>query len=102
MLAVVAAVAWAAGSRPDEALFWVYAIVPLAISFFAEQFRALSAQAVLEARDLEDAQAVGRLPEAEQRSVMLQIIRRELGTLVLAALVVGFLAARAVTESAGL
>ena len=102
VFALVAAAAWVAGSRPDSGLFWVYAFVPLATSFFAEQFRVLSAQTVLDARGLEDAQAVGRLPEAGQRSVVLQIARREVGVMALAAGANAFLAVRAVTEVAGL
>ena len=101
-LAVVAGVAYASGARPDEGLFWLYAVLPTAISFFAEQFRILAAQTVLEARGLEDAQAVGRLPEDEQRSVVLQIVRRELGVMALAAGVLAFLALRAVSETPGL
>jgi hypothetical protein len=101
-LAVVAGVAYVSGARPDEGLFWLYAVLPTAISFFAEQFRVLAAQTVLEARGLEDAQAVGRLPEAEQRSVVLQIVRRELGVMALAAGVLAFLALRVISETAGL
>jgi hypothetical protein len=70
--------------------------------FFAEQFRVLAAQTVLDARGLEDAEAVGRLPEREQRSVVLQIVRRELGVMALAAAVTAFLALRAVVETPGL
>ena len=102
LLALVAAAAWLSGARPDEGLFWIYAFVPLGTSFFAEQFRVLSAQTVLDARGLEDAQAVGRLPEEGQRSIVLQIQRRELGVMALAAVVNAFLALRAVTEVAGL
>ena len=101
-LALVAAAAWLAGRRPDEGLFWIYAFVPLGTSFFAEQFRILSAQTVLDARGLEDARAVGRLPEADQRSIVLQIARREVGVMALAAAVNAFLALRAVSETAGL
>ena len=101
LLAVVAGVAWLAGERPEGGLFWVYALVPVGLSFFAEQFRALSAQSVLEARGLEDAQAVGRLPEADQRSIVLQIARREVGVMALAALVNAFLALRAASEASG-
>ena len=54
-----------------------------------------AAQAVLDDRDLEDAQAVGRLDEQAQRSVVLAIVRREMGTMAAAALVVAFLALRA-------
>jgi hypothetical protein len=61
----------------------------------AEQLRLASAQLVLDARELEDAQAVGRLPEDQQRSIVLQIVRRELGVMSAAALVVCFLALRA-------
>jgi hypothetical protein len=62
----------------------------------------LAAQTVLDARGLEDAQAVGRLAEREQRSVVLQIVRRELGVMALAAGVIAFLALRALVESHGL
>ena len=102
LLALLAGVAYVSGARPDDGLFWLYAVLPTAISFFAEQFRILAAQTVLEARDLEDAQAVGRLPEDEQRSVVLQIVRRELGVMALAAGVLAFLALRAVSETPGL
>lgn len=101
-LALVAGAAWLAGSRPADGLFWVYAFVPAATSYFAEQLRLLSAQTVLDARGLEDARAVGRLPAREQRSVVVQIARRELGVMALAAGANAFLAVRAVTEAAGL
>ena len=102
VLAIVAAAAWLTGSRPEDGLFWVYAFVPLGTSFFAEQFRLLAARTVLDGRDLEDAQAVGRLPEADQRSIVLQIARRELGVMALAAGVNAFMALRAITEAGGL
>jgi hypothetical protein len=94
-VALVGAVAALAGSAPDDDLFWVYALVPLGTNFFAEQFRILSAQTVLDARGLADARAVGRLPEDEQRSIVLQIARRELGVVALACAVAAFLALRA-------
>src|SRR3712207_3049822 len=59
LLALVAGVAFVSGARPDEGLFWLYAVLPTAIGFFAEQFRILAAQTVLDARGLENAQAVG-------------------------------------------
>ena len=102
LLALVAGVLYVAGARPDDGLFWLYSLLPAAIGFFAEQFKVLSAQTVLEARSLPDARAVGALPEAEQRSVVLQIVRREMGVMTLGALVAAFLALRAITEVAGL
>jgi hypothetical protein len=94
-LAAVAGVAAATGFHPADGLFWLYALLPVAVGFVAEQFRAASAQTVLDARGLEDAEAVGRLDEAGQRSVVLAILRRELGVMALAAIVVAFLALRA-------
>jgi hypothetical protein len=94
-LAVAAGVAAATGFDPADGLFWLYALLPVAVGFVAEQFRAASAQTVLDARGLEDAQAVGRLDEDGQRSVVLAILRRELGVMALAAIVVAFLALRA-------
>ena len=102
LLALLAGVAYLTGSRPDDGLFWLYAALPTAIGFFAEQFRILSAQTVLEARGLQNAEAVGELPPDQQRSVVLQIVRREMGVMTLGALVAGFLALRAVSEVPGL
>ena len=94
-LAVVAGIGAVTGFAPADSLFWLYALLPLAVGFVAEQFRLAAAQTVLDSRDLEDAQAVGRLDEAGQRSVVLAILRREIGVMALAALVVAFLALRA-------
>jgi hypothetical protein len=94
-LAAVTGVAAATGFDPDDGLFWLYALLPVAVGFVAEQFRAASAQTVLDARGLEDARAVGALDEAGQRSVVVAILRRELGVMALAAVVVAFLALRA-------
>ena len=102
LFALLAGIAYVSGARPDDGLFWLYAVLPSAISFFAEQFRILAAQTVLDARGLADAQAVGTLPERDQRSVVLQIVRRELGVMALAAGVIAFLALRALSETAGL
>lgn len=93
--ALVAGVLFVAGFRPDDGLYWLYALLPVAIGFVAEQLRIASAEQVLETRDLTDAQAVGALPEAQQRSVVLAVVRREMGVMALAALVVALLALRA-------
>src|SRR3954453_9890704 len=49
-LALVAGVAAATGFAPADGLFWLYALLPVAVGFVAEQFRAASAQTVLDAR----------------------------------------------------
>jgi hypothetical protein len=83
------------GMKPDDGLYWLYAVLPVAVSFVAEQLRLAAAQQVLDVRGLEDAQSVGRLDPDDQQSVVLQIVRRELGVLAAAALVICFLAVRA-------
>lgn len=94
--ALYAAVLTALGDGPEDGLFLLYAALPVAVNVVAEQLRIASAQTVLDARGLASAAALGDRPEDEQRSVVRQILRRELGVMALAALVVAFLALRAV------
>ena len=91
----------AAGKYSSEHLFYLYALLPLAVGFVAEQLRVISAQTILDRRELADAQAVGELPESEQRTVVAEIMRRELGVMALSALVVVFLALRAAGTAHG-
>jgi len=93
--ALVAGVLFAAGYSPRDGLYWLYALLPVAIGLIAEQLRIAAAEQVLENRGLPDAQAVGALPEPEQRSVVLAIVRREVGVIALAAGVVALLSLRA-------
>lgn len=83
-----------AGFNSVDDLYWLYAVLPVIVGFVAEQLRLVSAQMVLDVRELEDAQAVGRLPADDQRSIVLQIVRREMGVMAVAALVITFLALR--------
>jgi len=100
--ALFAGVAAAAGSRPDDGLYWLYALLPVAVGFLAEQLRAVAAHAELDHRGLPDAQAVGGLPEPEQAFLVRAILHRELGVMAIAAGVVAFLALRAASTAAGL
>ena len=93
--AAVAGVLFASGFAPADSLYWLYALLPVAIGFVAEQLRIVSAEQVLENREIPDAAAVGALPPAEQRSVVLAIMRREVGVMALGAIVVALLALRA-------
>ena len=93
--ALVAGVLAALGFDPDDGLYWLYALLPLAVSFVAEQLRVTAADTVLDDAGLPNAQAVGELDEDRQRSVVLAIVRREIGVMTASALVVAFLALRA-------
>ena len=92
---LVAGARFFGGERPRDSLYWVYALLPLAVSFIAEQLRIGAAQTVLDARGLEDAQAVGRLPPDEQRGIVVAILAREVGVMAIAALVIAGLMLRA-------
>lgn len=91
----------AAGSYSSENLFYLYALLPLAVAFVAEQLRVTSAQAILDQRGLDGAAAVGALPDTEQRAIVAAIMHREVGVMALSALVVAFLALRAASTASG-
>lgn len=91
----------AAGHSSTDQLFYLYALLPLAIAFVAEQLRVASAQTILDLHDLDDAQALGALPEDEQHGIVAAIVRREMGVMSLSALVVVFLALRAAETAHG-
>lgn len=76
-------------------LHLVYGLTPIAVSFLAEQLRLASADSVLAARELENAQAMRGLPEAEQHAIVQAILRREMGVMAASALVVVVLGLRA-------
>ena len=81
--------------RETPGMHLLYGFLPLAVSFLGEQLRIASAETVLAARGLPDAAAVGRLTEDGQRSVVLAIVRREMGVMSASALVVAVLGLRA-------
>lgn len=73
----------------------LYGVLPLVVSFLGEGLRVTSAQMVLDKHGYASAQDVGGLPEADQRAVVVEILRREMGVMTLAALVIVGLLARA-------
>jgi hypothetical protein len=76
-------------------LHLIYGLVPLGVSFVAEQLRLASADTVLDQRGLENSAAMAGLPEEEQRQIVLAILRREMGVMAVSALVVAALGVRA-------
>jgi hypothetical protein len=78
-----------------KGLHVLYGLLPLLVAVLAESLRAASAQLVLDQRGLESAQAVAKLPDEEQRTIVARIIRREMAVAALAALVVVVLLLRA-------
>jgi hypothetical protein len=100
-LAVGVGILWVAGRRASADLFYLYALLPLAIGVVAEQLRILAAEQVLTVRGLASAAEVGELEQADQQSVVVAILRREMGVMAAAALVVCFLALRAAGTAHG-
>jgi hypothetical protein len=100
-LALAAGSLAVAGNTSSDRLFYLYALLPLAVAFVGEQLRVASAQTILDQRGLADAAAVGGLPDSEQRALVNSIVRREVGVMALSALVVVFLALRAAGTAHG-
>jgi heme A synthase len=81
------------GHEPDDSLHYLYGILPLVVSFLAEGARAGAAQRELGDVDFE------ALPEADQQSLALAIVRREMGIMAVSCGVIFFLALRAAGTS---
>jgi hypothetical protein len=95
LFAAFAGIAAAVGDGPADGLFWLYALLPIAVGLVGEQLRLASAETVLEARGLPDAQAMRALSPEEQRAIVAAIVRREMLVMAAASAVVVFLLVRA-------
>jgi hypothetical protein len=76
-------------------LHLIYGLVPLGVSFLAEQLRLTAADTVLGQRNLEGRADVEKLSEPEQRELVRAIVRREMGVMAASAVVVALLGVRA-------
>ena len=90
----VGAVLVVLGHQPAR-LHVLYGLLPLGVSFVAEQLRLVSADQVLQKRGMDSAREMERLAESEQRAIVLDVVRRETGVMAAACLVVFLLALRA-------
>ncbi|ADB49579.1 hypothetical protein [Conexibacter woesei] len=87
------------GHSADGDLHIIYGVLPLAVSFIAEQLRIGSADTILAGRGFSSSQEVGELPPEDQRVVVLSIVRREIGVMTISCFVVVLLALRAASEA---
>jgi len=85
----------ALGHEPGDDLHILYGVLPLVVSFIAEQLRIGSAEAIMDSKGFSSSQEVGELPTAEQRVVVLTIVRREIGVMTISCFVIVVLALRA-------
>lgn len=81
------------GHEPDEEIHYLYGVLPLVVSFLAEGARAGAAQRELGDLDFES------LPEADQQTLALAIVRREMGIMAVSCGVIFFLGLRAAASS---
>ena len=82
------------GHKPPS-LHVLYGVLPLFVSFIAEQLRVSAAQMVLDQRGFESTEEVGRLPRDEQQAIVVAVVQREIGFMALASVVNLVLLARA-------
>jgi hypothetical protein len=95
MLSAVIGAALLLDGKDLPRLHLIYGLVPIAVSFVAEQLRLTSADLELQKKGLENAQEVAGLPEEEQYSLVAGIIRRETGVMAASAAVIALLCLRA-------
>ena len=81
------------GHKPDDDLHYLYGILPLVVSLIAEAARTGAAERELGDIDFE------ALPEADQQSLAMAIVRREMGIMAVSCGVILFLALRAAGTS---
>jgi hypothetical protein len=81
------------GHEPSSDLHYVYGLLPLLVSFLAEGARAGAAERELGDLDFES------LPAADQQSLALAIVRREMGIMAVSCGVILFLGLRAAASS---
>ena len=79
-----------AGREAVDGIHYMYGTAPLLVNLFAEGMRAGAAQ-----RELPEDVEFETLPAGEQRTIALRIVRREMGIMTLAALLVVAFAVRA-------
>ncbi|HET7510319.1 MAG TPA: hypothetical protein VFJ65_08745 [Solirubrobacterales bacterium] len=79
--------------EPKEGLHYLYGILPIVVSFIAEGARADAAHREVGETDYEN------LPPADQESLALAIVRREMGIMAVSCGVIFFLALRAAGTS---
>jgi ABC-type phosphate transport system auxiliary subunit len=86
-----------AGREAVDGIHYMYGTAPLLVNLFAEGMRAGAAQ-----RELPEDVAFETLPTGEQRTIALRIVRREMGTMAIACLLIVAFALRAAQVSGGL
>jgi len=91
---LLGAVLLVAGREAIDGWHYMYGVAPLVVNLFAEGMRAGAAQ-----REVPEDVAFDALPSGEQRAVALRIVRREMGLMTVASLLIVAFAVRAAQVS---
>jgi hypothetical protein len=91
---LLGAVLLLAGREASDGWHYMYGAAPLVVNLFAEGMRVGAAQ-----RELPEDVDFGSLPAGEQRTIALRIVRREMGVMTLACLLIVAFAVRAAQTS---
>ena len=91
---LLGAVLLVAGREAIDGWHYMYGVAPLVVNLFAEGMRAGAAQ-----REVPEDVAFDSLPSGEQRAVALRIVRREMGLMTVASLLIVAFAVRAAQVS---
>jgi hypothetical protein len=83
------------GHHKAPGIHILYGLLPVAVSFVAEQLRIASAQMIMDSRGFDSTEEVAELPPDDQRRLVVAIVQRETGVMALAAIVIVVLLARA-------
>lgn len=86
-----------AGREASDAIHYMYGTAPLVVNLFAEGMRAGAAH-----RELPEDVEFETLPAGEQRAIALRIVRREMGIMTIACLLIVAFAVRAAQVSGGM
>ena len=91
---LLGAVLLVSGREAIDSWHYMYGVAPLIVNLFAEGMRAGAAQ-----REVPDDVAFESLPGGEQRAIALRIVRREMGLMTAASLLIVAFAVRAAQTS---
>jgi hypothetical protein len=91
---LLGAILLVSGREASDGWHYMYGVAPLVVNLFAEGMRAGAAQ-----RELPEDVAFESLPGEEQRAIALRIVRREMGLMTVASLLIVAFALRAAQTS---
>jgi hypothetical protein len=98
---VAVGVLYELGHHAEHRLFYLYSVLPVVINLLGEELRSQSLRAVLDEFRVNGSEGLRSLPNERRTAVQAAAMRRQADITAVVALVIVFLALRAITTSAG-